>query len=274
MGRLRSTLVVIASLLVAVPVSAQSLDGQAEWTLALWPQGHQRYWHHAQLDVGGQFHWSRLRIGAYGTFEAWGAAPSRWDDSQANPLVAEFIRTLERNHGAYLGAEAHGWLLGVQLHRRAVHHVWRHKSAFGRHDYFPIGGNWREGRKQCSDDDAEPVADWATGDCPSLGYSERLGVRLAKTRGRLTGFVTVLPVQYKTLTLPPSTLLWGIGLDVSPDWRFEAKGSVEVTGLAYGTAQLKRKALERLWVSLEVGRRRDPGWKRGFWNVAVTVGSK
>lgn len=276
MDAFRSALFAVLGLLAAVPASAQTLDAQADWSLSLWPQSHQRYWHNAELNVKGQFRWSRLTVGLYGHIGAWGAAPTRFDDSQANPFIAEFVRTLERSQGVYLGTPVGGWMLGVQLHRRNVHHVWRHRNNVeGRHDYFPVEGGWKEGRKHCTDDDREPLAPWTTGgDCPSLGYSERLGVRLARVSGPLTGFVTVLPIRYKTLTLPPSVLLWGVGLDVSPVWRIEAEGSVDVTGIAYGTAQIKRKALDRLWVSLEAGRQRDPGWKRGFWIVALTIGSK
>jgi hypothetical protein len=262
------------ALLIATPASAQTFDGQVEWDLSLWPKAQQRYWHNAKLDLEGGLRWSWMRASIRGRLQAWGASPSKFDDSQPSPLVAEFIRTIERHQGALVAARVGKWSVGVQLRRRAVHHVWRHRNAFGRHDYFPVGGNWKEGRKQCTDDDQTPVAKWTNGDCPSIGYSERLGVRLANVEGKVTGYVSVLPIQYKTNTLPPSIAVWGAEAELSPRWHVKAQGSVEVTGLPYGTAQVKRKVLRGFWVGFKFGRERDPGWRRGFWTASFTIGSR
>lgn len=270
----RSAFLTAMALLVAIPASAQTFSGQVEWDLSLWPKAQQRYWHTAKVDLEGAVRWSWVRASVYGRIQVWGASPSKWDDSQGSPLIAEFIRTMERHHGALIAAKAGKWSAGVQLRRRAVHHVWRHKKAFGRHDYFPIGGDWKEGRKQCTDDDQTSVAGWVDGDCPSVGYSERLGVRLANVEGKVTGYVSVFPIQYKTVTLPPSIATWGAEVELSPGWQVEAEGSVEVTGIPYGTAQVKRQVYQGFWVGVKFGREQDPGWQRGFWMASFTIGSR
>lgn len=183
---------------VAQPASAQTFNTDVQWDLSLWPNQRQHYWHTTKVDIESEVRWRWITASVYGRVQAWGAAPHSADNSQANPLIAEFINAIERHHGALLMGRVGEWSAGLQIRRRAVHHVWRHKKVFGRHDYFPVGGGWKEGRKQCTDGDRDPVAGWTNGDCPSIGYAERIGVRIAKVEGNLTGYVSVFPFSTRT----------------------------------------------------------------------------
>lgn len=116
-------IVLIAMPLFHLPLRAQTLTGSAGGDLELWPRSRGDYWHRAELDLAGTLAHGGWTGRAYLELELWGAAPNRFDDSQASPLATEWMRVIEREQGGYIDYGGSLLRVGVQLHRRSVHHV-------------------------------------------------------------------------------------------------------------------------------------------------------
>ena len=253
------------------PLCAQTLTGSAGGEFELWPRSRGNYWHRAELDLTGTLAYGGWNGRAYLDLELWGAAPNRFDDSQPSPLVAEWMRVIEREQGGYIGYGGQAFRIGIQLHRRSVHHVWRHRSLEDRHDYFPIGGGWKAGRDNCENGEGD-VAAWTDGHCPSLGYWQQVGLRFARRQKAVRWTVVAFIGTFKSeTTLQPE--LWRARAEwkFTKRWRLQATTNMDSEYRLYGDVSASRR-LGPIHVGIVGGRLNAPDWTtQDLWRVGLKV---
>lgn len=212
-------LVVVALALstCALRASAQTVTTSVQGGAEVWPHADRAYQNRLSAAGTVTARMGALRIEAWMRAIAWGASDAK---RLGSVLSAEALRVIERRHGLAFYVQKKGLQLGPAIHRRAVHHIWRHKAQEGRHDHFP--GSWQIGRRGCN---GKATPSHPAGEaCPSIGYWD--GVRtMVGYEGH--GFdVRVLGPLWtwkESLTLPWPSLIWKTSYESGP-WTLRADG--------------------------------------------------
>jgi len=242
--------------LALTPTFAQSVSFDGAGGVELWADDHAYHRHRAWLKGDLNASLGPVTGGVYMKGIVWGAAGTNYGNSIESPLVAEFIKVIERKHGAKLMFDVGPLKVGPHIHRQAVHHVWRHREAFeGRHDYFPISGDWRTAERRCQRDGVSETAPWADGWCPSLGYWEAIGIRI---ESRYVD-VSILPYRYKRLTLTPRTAFGEFRYSYRR-WSARVSWAVDIHQKIFYDLQISR-SIGFARIGLRYGLRDGPDWK-------------
>lgn len=204
-----------------------------------------------RMQVRGQVlgKWGPLRLRVWMSGVWWGASDAKIAGSLLN---AEAGRVLERRHGASVYGQWGGLQVGATVHRRAVHHIWRHKS---RHRYFP--GSWQIGRRGCN---GASTPSYPPGQgCPSIGYWDgvrpQVGYEGHGWDVRLRGPL----VRWKTLTLPWPRWMGTASYETGA-WTVTAEG--RVGGPAGWSADfgVRRELIGPVEIGLRAGQVALPVW--------------
>jgi len=245
-------------LLTATPTLAQSLSFDGAGGLELWADDHAYHRHRVWLKGSLDGRIGSVAGGVYMKGIVWGAAGTDTDSSIESPLVAEFIKVIERKHGAKLLFDVGPFKVGPQIHRRAVHHVWRLREVLeGRHDYFPIKGkgSWSTAERRCQKNELPNSAPWADGWCPSLGYWEAIGIRIESRYAD----VSILPYRYKQLTLTPRTAFGEFRYSYQK-WSVRVSWAVDIHRKLFYDLQISR-SVDPVRIGLRYGLRDGPDWR-------------
>jgi len=269
------SLLTITFCLLALPLAAtgQEVSGSSEASMSLWAASEDHYRHALSAEGDATLRWKALRATAYGHLKMWGGARTRFDTNAPSPLTAEWRKVIGRSHGAYLGVALQSWTLAALLHRSAVQHVWQHKMLEDRHNYFPIQTDWKGAVERCKTGREGKASQWADGTCPSLGYWEAVGARVAYEGDRYGVRVSYLPIRYKTLTLPPSVVLWSGQARLWDGVQVETEGEVDAQGNVFYDLSLHKRLIGFLWTGVRYGRISAPDWTQTItrWSFVMSI---
>jgi hypothetical protein len=243
-------------------------DAKADAGVEVWA-GADRFYQNA-FNLGGDASIKRggWALNAYASVRWWGANDGKVPGAPTN---AEAGKVLSRTRGGYVTYRWRDVAVGVQIHRNMVHHFWRNKNSW-RHDDFPHDNSWRGAVRRCEkEEEAEKVKPHAEGTCPSIGYWDAYGPRLAYHPDWGTISATAPIVQWKDLTLPPANLMTEATIRPSNNWRIVAHAEADREWYITGRAGAERRLYGSIWAQVIVAHEGPPDWREALQYAALGI---
>jgi len=259
-ARVGTVLVILVLLgLFVHDCTAQTLTFDSKVGIEVWAAPDRCYQNQLSAEARAESSWGPVHGDLFMSATWWGACDAKVPGSLLN---AEAGKVLERSHGADLYATYRGIEAGGTVRRRAVHHIWRHRTR--NTNGFPSTNNAAWAQQQCAEGEGGKR-------CPFLGYWD--GVR------PLVGYEGY---GIDARLIGPNWT-WKDGLTLPwPDWIARASyesgpwtvsGRMQWGGLREWSGDLgvRRTIVEPFSLGVRAGSVPVPGWTSPLHRVTTTI---